>query len=185
MHLQVVALLLSVHPSVVAQQAYGDHHYTNVLELWPGDRQKPPTLQAILDSAGFDKVLHEEAAAIVQAHDLYRPLEQRLISKAVAHERRPGELAVTVELEPDLRTGLLDASAALDRAVQGISSLRGLPPGATQPKHALGQLRDASALLKSLASGDIDAEAYDPNMVHQRLALGMRYLVLWARAGFR
>jgi hypothetical protein len=171
----------------ISQLRFGSQHYYKVLmlynhleterELVVGTQLRTPNLrQALMEEIG-ESIYQPAIEWLACAQIKYRKEEVQLSQLAGRSQQHP------VDMPDDVVHRLMDVSKDLDAAVANLEQLTGSEK--TVPSRAIGQLGEAAGLIATLAKGEFDSYGYDRDMVNQRLALAMTYLILWARSGYK
>ena len=165
-----------------AKERYGSEHYAGVIALANrlpagdlievGRELELPELAALVQREHSGKAA-EAFALVASAHRSYRAVEPAL------WQRPAGEVPAEIGARLDAAARELEDAA---------SALAGV--GQAVPRSTMGQLRGAAGLLRE-AKGPIPgggahtAYTYALSDAHRRLALGIQYGIVWARAGYR
>lgn len=182
--LQTVEYKLKAGESLasVARLRYGHQNYYRVIKLYnniedetrvtANQNLRLPDMSAILADEGVTKVLPEEVHLILCARAKFDKIRDQLWTLP----REPYSIPKNLEQE------LLEAADDLQQATE---SLKTVKPGVTAvPLRTIGQLEQCMTGMRDLTRG-VDENRYDIDIVQQRLALALSYLMLWARDGFK
>jgi hypothetical protein len=171
----------------ISQLRFGSPHYHQILKLYNqlkaerelvvGARLRTPSLrQALMEEIG-EAIYQPAVEWLACAQIKYAGKEVQLNQLANTSRQNP------VDMPGDVVQMLMDATEDLNAAA---ANLEQRPDSKkTVPSRAIGQLQAAAGLITTLAKGEFDGYGYDRDMVNQRLALAMTYLILWARSGYK
>lgn len=180
----------------IAWQRYGNRCYMGLIamhnemedsyRLVVGDTLRLPDLTAILAETGLTALVGAEMESILAAREAYVDVEHALWTIRQSAPRvtgDPGTPRPVLDLPEHVVASLVAASELLRSAARGLGQPR--ERVINPPHHLIGQLQKAADNLDRQARGIQDGYGYDMDMVHQRIALALRYAIIWAREGFQ
>ena len=166
----------------VARLRYGHQHYHRVIKLYnhiedetqvaANSTLRLPDISAILAEEGLTKVVPQEVNLILCSRAKYDKIVGQL-----------KDLPRGTQSIPDnIKQELFEAADDLQQATE---SLRVIKPGVNAvPLRTMGQLEQCMWEMRGLTER-LDSYGYDIDMVQQRFALALTYVIIWARDGFK
>lgn len=166
----------------LARTYYGNRHYSAIMKIYnqidnesniePGTLIKIPELPVLLKDTSLNlyPFMAAEMDQIMEARKLYMLHEKQLIAI-----RKEQEMKRPLDLPQAMITDLNKASALIDKAVKELKAKN----STSDNSKMLGQLKNASSIMKNLATGNHDGPyGYDVDMVHQRLIHGLKNAIV-------
>lgn len=187
---QVVKLKAGETINYLAQQYYGDRNYVDLIlsvnqiinprKLRVGTEIILPSFQEVFTEAGLWSKLEPELTKILQARQLYTE-EEQMLRKLPRTPKTPKELSLP--LTPLTEQKLKQAEIFIQEAMKGIESKK--DQFQALPQRTLGLLANIQENLHRLSQGICNVDCRELDVIHQRMALMVRYLLVWAKAGFK
>ena len=180
----------------IVRQRYGNRCYMGLIAahnglvdsrlLVVGDTLRLPDLAVILAQEGLTPLVGAEMKSILAARETYAGVQLELWTirrNALRIAGDPGTPRPTLDLPEHVVASIVAASGQLRSAARGLRQPReGI---INPPHHLIGQLEKAAENLDPQSQGIQDGYGYDIDMIHQRIALALKYAIIWAEEGFR
>jgi hypothetical protein len=163
-------------------------------EVGSGDRSSDPR-GVQCDTAIFKKSLDEflnaglqnyadEICFVLSAQEDYGKIDRSLMRSRTAFFRSGGGFA---PVDKEMKVKLNKIEKSLGRAINGFTMKK---EGVQEiPTKLVGQLQTARQLIDAFSFGAATGEGthygYDVDMVNQRMELALKYVLVWAREGFK
>ncbi len=173
----------------LAANAYGHAKFAGFLLLVNGidgpntlpasSEIQVPSLPIAFRDRGIDPLYRSAVTDLaIAADDYFDLLPTYLEARKDSGVTGRGSFDLSVEL----KQRLLRNADRIDASNSTLQSAQSPHRPATK---AAGQFRQASSLMRVLASGAVDGYGYDYDLVGQRLGLGFEYSMLWVQSGHR
>ena len=182
-----------------AQENYGHHDFEGMIILYNNLAQgratystdqliKLPPIAQIFREAKMDPdylVLIDEMISIATEYEdvqrQYSEIVGKLDLKAMQVEGNSGTIRVPISAETKAKATDLEKRLSVVRE----KLVSGLKKGHSKPNSFIGNLDGAKAYLKTVASGVVDENCYDVDMVSQRLGHAFTNALIWTRENYR
>ena len=182
-----------------AQENYGHHDFDGMIVLYNHLPQglatystdqliKLPPIAQIFREAKMDSdylVLIDEMISIATEYQVvqrqYFEIAGRLDFKTLQVAGNPGTIRVPVPAETQAKAAELEKRLGVVRE----KLVSGLKKGHAMPNSVLRNLDGARAYLKEVASGVVDENCYDVDMVSQRLGHAFTNALIWTRENYQ
>jgi hypothetical protein len=149
---------------------------------------KLPPIAQIFREAKMDPdylVLIDEMISIATEYEdvqrQYSEIVGKLDLKAMQVEGNSGTIRVPISAETKAKATDLEKRLSVVRE----KLVSGLKKGHSKPNSFIGNLDGAKAYLKTVASGVVDENCYDVDMVSQRLGHAFTNALIWTRENYR
>jgi hypothetical protein len=180
-----VTLIRSMNLNSISALAYGSerlsvllqthNHIADVTRIPDGTMIQTPCLPRMFQQAGLDPRFQPAINVLCKTwQDFHaRALDYRTLPSSVSSSRSAGVL-----LPPILRAEFERLARAVDLAAASITEEVQSPR--SKPLEALFHFQQAAEALRALANGTANQD-YGTEMVYQRLAIGLSYVLNWAQ----
>jgi hypothetical protein len=182
-----------------AQENYGHHDFEGMIILYNNLAQgratystdqliKLPPIHQIFHEANMDSdylVLIDEMISIATEYQevqrQYFEIVGKLGLKAMQVEGNSGTIRVPISAETKAKAAELEKRLGVVRE----KLVPSLKKGHSKPNSFIGNLDGARAYLKEVASGVVDENCYDVDMVSQRLGRAFTNALIWTRENYK
>ncbi|MEO5714375.1 MAG: hypothetical protein ABIT37_12885 [Luteolibacter sp.] len=182
-----------------AQEIYGHHDFEGMIVLYNNLGQgrstyaadqliKLPPIGQIFREAKMDPAYLEVIDEMIAIATEYLEVDRQYFEivgktdlKALQVEGRPGSIRVPVSEVTKAKAADLERRLGVTRE----KLVSGMKKGHSTPNSFLRNLDGARAYLKSVASGVVDENCYDVDMVSQRLGRAFTNALIWTRENYR
>jgi hypothetical protein len=172
----------------IADWAYGHENFSGFLAVINGIADpgrinagavlRTPSLAVAFHDAGLDARYQPAINALAKACTDYYQVEPDYLVVRGASGITEGVFSIPTSIKTAF-------GAIADTIDAVVASLQLVEPPHSAPRAALGQLGQASAQIRELASGRIDGYGYDYDLVGKRLGLGFTDAIIWTKQGHR
>lgn len=180
-----VTLAAGSNLGAVAAKAYGHERFagfvatvngiTDPARVKAGAILQTPSLAMAFRDAGLDPAFQPALNVLAKAcSDTFATLPVYLEARRTSGNTHPGAFPIPPEIQARLRV----SANAIDAALAVLSTAA---PPHTVPTKAIGQFQKVAALLRTLATGQVDGYGYDTDEIGQRFGLGFTNALIWVR----